>query len=54
MKYIDYDMVIEGNSIELDSELTGKLLSKFDWAECDQWEMRIVGNVITLFRLEKE
>ena len=54
MKYIDYDMVIEGNSIELDAELTGKLLSKFDWAESDQWEMRIVGDVITLFRLEKE
>jgi hypothetical protein len=54
MRYIDYDIVIEGDSIELDPELTGKLLPKLEWSEGDLWEMRIVGDVITLFKLEKE
>lgn len=54
MKYIDYNIVIESHSIELDPELTAKLLPKLDWQEGDRWEMRIVGDVITLFRLERE
>ena len=54
MKYIDYDIVIEGNSIELDPELTAKLIPEFDWQEGDRWEMRIVGDVITLFKLKKK
>ncbi len=54
MRYIDYDIEINSNSIELDPEITGKLLPKLDWSEGDRWEMRIVGDVITLFRLERE
>ena len=54
MKYIDYDIQIGKNSIELDPELTGKLLPQLEWQESDIWEMRIVGDVITLFRLERE
>ena len=53
MRYIDYDIVIQGNSIELDPELTAKLLPELEWQEGDRWEMRIVGDVITLFKLKK-
>jgi hypothetical protein len=54
MRYVDYDIVIEDNSIELDSEITGKLLPKLEWQEGDRWEMKIVGDVITLLKLERE
>ena len=54
MKYIDYDIQIEANMIELDPELTAKLIPQLEWAEGDRWEMRIVGDVITLFKLKKK
>lgn len=54
MRYIDYDIQIEANMIELDPELTSKLIPELEWQEGDRWEMRIVGDVITLFKLKKK
>jgi hypothetical protein len=53
MRYIDYDIAIDQHTIELDAELTGKLLPKLGWQDGDLWTVKIVGDVITLYRLEE-
>jgi hypothetical protein len=54
MKYCDYNIQIDRNKIELDSELTDKLIPKLEWTVGDRWEMMVVDGVITLFKVNRE